>query len=109
MYKIILISILSIISFNAKSQGNLQFNRVIVIDAPNIAASHTVPVGKVWKIEAATPGLNGTVNLSNTVLASSNTNNTPFWLPANYTFNISSSSTPSTPGKVSIIEFNVVP
>jgi len=107
MYKIILISILSIISFNAKSQGNLQFNRVIVIDATNIAASHTVPVGKVWKIEAATPGLNGLVYLNNTVLASSsNTNNTPFWLPANYTFNISSSSTP---GKVSIIEFNVVP
>ena len=96
------------IAFSSASfaQGNLQFNQVIVIDATGIGASHTVPVGKVWKIEAATPVLNGIVYLNNTVLATGNTNNTPFWLPANYTSNISSSGGI---GKVSIIEFNVVP
>ena len=37
-------------SFSARSQGNLQFNQVKIIQ--NTDPAQTVPAGKVWKIES---------------------------------------------------------
>ncbi len=40
-------------SLNITAQGNLQFNQVLLLSATtNNAAQWSVPVGKVWKIEA---------------------------------------------------------
>ena len=50
-YSIVIIFLFVLNNFNA--QGNLQFNQVLLLSAPsNNASQWSVPVGKVWKIEA---------------------------------------------------------
>jgi len=50
-YSIIIIFLFALNNFTA--QGNLQFNQVLLLSATtNNAAQWSVPVGKVWKIEA---------------------------------------------------------
>jgi hypothetical protein len=61
--KILIVVSLIIIVTAAFAQGNLQFNRVVIVETdfavPNTNFYHssdlsfTVPVGKVWKIESA--------------------------------------------------------
>jgi len=94
------------------SQGNLQFNQVLIVDATTSGTAVNVPTGKVWKIESVAFTSNsayfqinwGGLNyflLNN----SSGYSNLPFWLPSGAAV----SFVGSTNGKVSVIEFNVVP
>ena len=94
------------------SQGNLQFNQVLILDATTSGTAVNVPTGKVWKIESVAFTSNsgyfqmnwGGLNyflLNN----SSGYSNLPFWLPSGAAV----SFVGSTNGKVSVIEFNVVP
>jgi hypothetical protein len=103
----------------ARAQGNLQFNQVILVDlASGGAYNIIVPPGKVWKIESSMNynGSSGAVGLRNAavqaigILGSSSSNAAstyPFWLPSGFTgsfLNVSAGRS-----CVSIIEFNVVP
>lgn len=96
------------------AQGNLQFNQVLLLDVTSPATAHTVPAGKVWKME------NIAMSQSNSYaqlvmggipfyLENSATpfNHLPFWLPSNTSFSLLAPSGHS--GKASVIEFNVVP
>ena len=96
----------------SNAQGNLQFNQVLIVDATPLGTPVTVPAGKVWKIESVGLSSNsayfqinwGGINyfvLNN----SGNYANLPFWLPSG----ASVSFVGSVNGKVSVIEFNVVP
>ncbi len=108
LYIILLVLFTSI----AYSQGNLQFNQVLILDATVAGVTHTVPAGKVWKIESV--AINGNTSYFQIqwgglnyflVSFSAGYNTLPFWLP-------SSASVIFTGGnnaKVSVIEFNVVP
>ncbi len=95
------------------SQGNLQFNQVLILDAiPAPGNAVTVPAGKVWKIESVALSNNNAyfqINWGGTsyfVLNNSSLYaNLPFWLPSNESVSLVG----STNAKVSIIEFNVVP
>lgn len=59
MYKYIFFLFIVVISFNAKVQGNLQFNQVLTFtgsvggfgSGAFTSPAQTVPLGKVWKIE----------------------------------------------------------
>jgi hypothetical protein len=94
------------------AQGNLQFNQVLLLDGNTNTPTYTVPAGKVWKIESLTASsINGYLSLTingspSAVLQVINGgNNLPFWVPAGtvvgfYITNL---------GKVSILEFNIVP
>ena len=110
--KHLLISCFLLLSLNSFSQGNLQFNQVLIIDATVAGNAVTIPAGKVWKIESVAMVSNnsyfqiqwGDANYF-VINTSSGYSNLPFWLPSNTTVTfIASSAT-----KVSIIEFNVVP
>lgn len=105
---------------NAIAQGNLQYNRVLLV-----TTVQTVPSGRVWKVEsigssngdmlsASSNGpritVNGTniflVNYSN-MATSSNTffpSMLPMWLPANTTLAAGTGT-----GWVSVVEFLIVP
>lgn len=98
----------------AKAQGNLQFNQVLILDITNPANSVSVPIGKVWKIESAA------MNQSNSYAqlqmggqnyyllnSASPFNHLPFWVPGNTTVGLIGPS--GHLGKLSVIEFNVVP
>jgi hypothetical protein len=115
--------LLSTIGF---SQGNLQFNQVKLV-----STIETVPVGKVWKVEAAfgdallsncsTQPMHRIV-VNNNELTVSNVSSVsfngycggwqgtvsvttfPFWLPAGSTLAISSNVV-----SISVIEFNIIP
>ncbi len=100
------------ITSSSFSQGNLQFNQVLLLDASTAGTAFNVPAGKVWKIENVACSVNpgyvllqqGAVSfwLSNT---STGYNHLPFWLPSGASFSFVGSAA----SKVSIIEFNVVP
>ena len=103
------------------SQGNLQFNQVILYD---IAISGTqvitVPAGKVWKIESTSMGSIGSA--ADIFLRNSTATNIghfsastsvasavyPFWLPAAFAGSFVNNNT-SFRCCISIIEFNIVP
>jgi len=117
------------LSFASYAQGNLQFNQVKLV-----TTVETVPVGKVWKVEAvlgqrSVSGttsfhqthdviINGiTVNFTqdlsiaratgsgNTFGASAEGVSTvPFWLPAGSTLAISNNVS-----FISVLEYNIVP
>lgn len=117
------------LSFGLLAQGNLQFNQVKLV-----TTVETVPVGKVWKVEAvlgqrsasSTTSLhqthdviiNGiTVNFtqdlsiaratgSSTTFGASveGVSTVPFWLPAGATLAISNNVS-----FISVLEYNIVP
>jgi hypothetical protein len=144
MKKNIFLFFVLIISYSAKSQGNLQFNQVLNFDltvtsttvgyrTQSIAV--TVPAGKVWKVVSASAGYgnndffpNGYDDLQIRIdnvpyfyhVSMGNfygqlSNILPLWLNAgshsvSLTFKYSYSGIEEGAfGKVSIIEFNVVP
>ena len=47
-----LISCFLLLSINLFSQGILQFNQVLILDATVAGNAVTIPAGKVWKIES---------------------------------------------------------
>jgi hypothetical protein len=90
------------------SQSNLVFNRVLemAITATNTA---TVPEGKVWKVELASqplyvdkPNVDYGIPIGSQPFSTGSGN--ILWLSENSTISVSSGV-----GKVSILEFNVVP
>lgn len=104
------------------SQGNLQFNQVLTFagSAPggSVLTIGTVPVGKVWKIEARsmdigqfTLRINGfqydyIYGVGNTGLV---TCDLPIWLKANDVISINVPCCVARNYFYSIIEFNIVP
>jgi len=128
--KYLIIITLTFLSLNLFSQGNLQFNQVVIVSDQ----VQTVPVGKVWKVESyqqqqvsistnfPTTGCSDLarprpyfidniqyhniegIGHGNTSFASTAKNNFPFWLKAGQTLKT------SCPGDIlSVIEFNIVP
>ncbi len=109
--KIIILSLFLFVSSLISAQ-NLQFNQVLILDGNSNTPSYTVPAGKVWKIESASissgSGYFGlSINGSSVaIVAYANGGNLlPYWLPAGTNVGFYIYQT----GKVSIIEFNVVP
>lgn len=108
-----LLIILALICSNIVwSQGNLQFNQVLILDATPAGNAITVPAGKVWKIESVALSSNNAYfqikwgATSYFILNNSSPYaNLPFWLPSNESASLIGSAN----AKVSIIEFNVVP
>ncbi len=112
MKKIVLIFVVILSGLCAKAQGNLQFNQVLIIDVSVAGNAVTVPAGKVWKLENVAMASNGAyVQLqysgTNYFLSNSsaNYNHFPFWLPSGNAVVITGSAA----GKLSVIEFNVIP
>ena len=112
MKKIFLVSLFFLVIHLMNAQGNLQFNQVLLVDVTVAGNAVTVPAGKVWKLEnVALASNNAYVQLqysgSNFFLSnsSSNYNHFPFWLPGGNAVVITGSAA----GKLSVIEFNVVP
>ena len=94
------------------AQGNLQFSQVLVLDGNQNTPTYTVPAGKVWKVESATISSgSGYLALSingsgaSIVTYANGGNNLPFWVPGGTLIGFYIYQT----GKVSILEFNVVP
>lgn len=128
-----------LLAFSASAQGNLQFNQVIYVRMSYVLPNSnsfqtsqqtiTVPPGKVWKIESASGSAQGSTNYvspTTTILldgvnltfynGSSGTyweTDFPIWLPeGTYTLAmVSSTSAVNTTitGRLSAIEFNIVP
>ena len=99
------------------SQSNLVFNQALLLTLSS-STTYTVPLGKVWKIEA--PSLRGTNTSAWLILdgapfnfAASNVGTiTPIWLPegTEVSYGIGSGSFENQPSNiVSILEFDVVP
>ena len=111
------------------AQGNLQFNKALAIYTIFNTQNITVPAGKTWKLTAAStqesvPGnyfsyivfdgvkiyktRDGTTNTGETT---SSTHDFPIWLAAGtyYYYTRSSSNTTSVTGRISGIEFNIIP
>jgi hypothetical protein len=112
MKKILLVSVFFLVVHLMNAQGNLQFSQVLLVDVTVAGNAVTVPAGKVWKLEnVALASNNAYVQLqysgSNFFLSnsSSNYNHFPFWLPGGNAVVITGSAA----GKLSVIEFNVVP
>lgn len=131
MKKIITLGLLLLFGAVGYSQGTLQFNRVLLVDH---SSTQTVPVGKVWKVEAywqndliATNSTNsstcnyttwhspiimngkmyylfGNVSTGYSALYYGNYNKLPFWAPAGTTL-----KTVCDGNVLSVIEFNIVP
>jgi hypothetical protein len=100
------------LSLRLFAQGNLQFNQVLLLDGNSAYPTYTVPAGKVWKLESFTSGTtNGVLYLTfngSSVTAVSLINggsNLPFWIPEGTVLGVNISQS----GKVSILEFNIVP
>jgi hypothetical protein len=110
MKKILIIACL-FLSINLFSQGNLQFNQVLLFSANTSSGGNqvTVPAGKVWKIESYFISNNVSLQIIiNNIPYYVNTQSFPFWVPSGTTFNMFVSGI-SGSATVSIIEFNVVP
>lgn len=102
------------------TQGNLQFNQVILYDfAASATQAITVPSGKVWKIEAGNSynGSNSGITIRNSAnqamgvlstSASVSTSVYPFWLPSGFTGSLLNGASTGR-ACLSIIEFNIVP
>jgi hypothetical protein len=127
------------LTFDSKAQGNLQFNRVVFIEADTtvsvvsgtpeptnvLVRTIVVPNGKVLKIESINCGGCGyystygyAIYLDSLPLLPTPyfTNNSPIWLPAgNYTIKYYSTNTATQTVTLSLayhfsaIEFNIVP
>ena len=122
--KIIIISILTLISTVTFSQGNLQFNQVKLV-----SSQETVPVGKVWKVESVCYSAGPTIFIQSFIYASMSyaingnvlyiatitdteyrynnpvkDNTFPFWLPAGSTLSAGTNMK-----YLSIIEFSIIP
>ena len=122
--KIIIISILTLISTVTFSQGNLQFNQVKLV-----SSQETVPVGKVWKVESVCYSAGPTIFIQSYIYASMSyaingnvlyiatitdteyrynnpvkDNTFPFWLPAGSTLSAGTNMK-----YLSIIEFSIIP
>lgn len=102
------------ITFSSLSfaQGNLQFNQVLLLDVSNPANAVIVPAGKVWKIESvALSSNNAYVQLviggTSFFLANSSVpfEHFPYWVPGGTSLGLFGSAQ----GKLSVIEFNVIP
>lgn len=108
--------------FLSFAQGNLQFNQVLFLSATsNNSAQWSVPVGKVWKIEALGGFSAYTyVYLNNQIAFEHNgptvtsggyfrhSASSPIWLPEGTTLGHNSAGT-NTFRWFSIIEFNIIP
>lgn len=135
MTRIFIIALFAIVSFAAKAQGNLQFNRVFLVEhsftvpinilGPFSEISVTVPAGKVWKIESVMASIynaNGSLSTSVALLLNNKSlyqggvvAEFPVWLPEGtytlrlvYTSNTGSTNNVAYSG-ISGIEFNVTP
>ena len=104
------------------SQGNLQFNQVLTFagSAPGgaVFTIGTVPVGKVWKIEARSMDINSfTLRINgfqyDYIYVVGNTGvvtcDLPIWLKANDVISINVPCCAARNYFYSIIEFNIVP
>ena len=113
--------------------GNLQFNKVLNFDYSSVFVSGygneiletiTVPIGKVWKITAASSHGTSYSGISRSALAvnshflwfqtnsSSFIMNTPFWLSSGiHEFKVFNqySGSQEISSAISVIEFNIVP
>ncbi len=96
------------------AQGNLQFNQVLLLDVTNPANAVTVPTGKVWKIESVAMNNNNAyvqleIDGTNYFLANASTpfEHFPFWVPGGTSLGIYGGG--SNIGKLSVLEFNIVP
>ncbi len=120
-YSIIITFLFALNNFNA--QGNLQFNQVLLLSATsNNSAQWTVPVGKVWKIEALGAHspytyvyLNNQIAFEHNGTVSSTSGgyyrhsaSSPVWLPEGTILGHNSGNS-SAYRWFSIIEFNIVP
>ncbi len=112
MKKSILAIVFALMISAIYSQGNLQFNQVLNLDASTTGTAYTIPVGKVWKIESVALSSNNAyfqVQYSGTNYFVLNNSipyaNLPYWLPSGISVTFLGSAT----AKVSIIEFNVIP
>lgn len=99
------------------AQGNLQFNRVISenvnLNQNERSTLITVPIGKVWKIEAMNLSdklhpLDYEINGNAYTVSTLNYGNN-IWLKSGDTFSMLNNSIYSNHGFYSIIEFNIVP
>ena len=121
------------ISATSFAQGNLQFNQVLNFDYSSVLVGGydneiletiTVPIGKVWKITAASSHGTSYGGISRSALAvnshflwfqsnsSSFIMNTPFWLSSGiHEFKVFNqySSGQEISSAISVIEFNIVP
>jgi hypothetical protein len=137
-----LVLIFSLSNTTGYSQGNLEFNQVLVLSVPASGGvtvnntnplatiSLTVPAGKVWKIESASlleigagvkrpPNTAGvSFDFNNFVLLGRDSfgllkADFPIWVPeGTYNLNINtccSATCSNCQGKISVIEFNIVP
>jgi len=112
-----------LLSFYSHAQGNLQFNQVLYLNAnTDNTQQWTVPVGKVWKIEAMGIYSSSVTiyfnNIVSFIFAGSYSNSSPnayyrnadagaIWIPAGTTLGHSCSC--GSNRWFSIIEFNIVP
>ncbi len=116
------IALFILLNHLAFAQGNLQFNQVLFLTATTSnLAQWTVPVGKVWKIEAMGGYAGSTYVYLNNQAAFEHTGpvvssggyyrhsaSSPIWLPEG-TILGHSSSTQGAYRWFSIIEFNIIP
>ncbi len=116
------IALFILLNHLAFAQGNLQFNQVLFLTATTSnLAQWTVPVGKVWKIEALGGYAGSTYVYLNNQAAFEHTGpvvssggyyrhsaSSPIWLPEG-TILGHSSSTQGAYRWFSIIEFNIIP
>jgi len=133
--KLIVIGLIAFCSTIGYGQGNLQFNEVKYLPftltqtsttvVQETQLSVTVPVNKVWKIEAACSNsinsingasVNGKMMIDARIVfdgSGSGSLFAPLWLPAGtYVFSLRALTTSSSTfytGYFSVIEFNVVP
>jgi len=124
---VLLIVLLFIIHLSITAQGNLEYNRVVLVTLSGttlpvpIDTIFTIPIGKVWKVESGMAGnfnypshtfmlyLNGKLFFAS---SSSNGGSFPIWLPAGtYTLSgiCAQGPGPVLNGAISAIEYNEVP
>jgi hypothetical protein len=123
---VLLIVLLFIIHLSIKAQGNLEYNRVVLVTLSGlyyqpVDTIFTIPTGKVWKIESAMagnieyPGFTHMLYLNGKMFFASNSSYGgifPIWLPAGtYTLSAICAQGASnyTNGSISAIEYNEVP
>ncbi len=114
-----------VLSVNVCAQGNLQFNQVLTLggnsSAGSVAAnnftytygtiSHTVPTGKVWKVESFSGSNTLAFVVNNQYVANATTsqNSVPVWLKAGDVIRFGNNGSSAYCFFLSIIEFNVLP
>jgi len=112
----VLAALLFAFNMATHAQGNLQFNKVIS-GAANIGANTsmglmTVPIGKVWKLEAVNSFSSNNpsyIEINGVDVSSQAAWCFPFWLSAGSTFDLVASPYAPLQSQYSIIEYNIVP